>query len=127
MRITALCFSAIFGVVVIGTAQSQCVYLCKERVNANFYSPPPVIGQPPSLSCVHYPDGRGGLLYTDAGNANPAVYDRDVRYQIVEDCNEACSAAVSPFHGQEAVANPEDIEYPINMVASAVCPEVEVP
>ena len=125
MKIKILCFSAFFGFMVLRTAQSTCVWHCKERVNASFSQNPAVVGQPPSLSCIWYRDGRGGYLYTDNGNALTARKDRLVAYRKVDTCFEACWAVTSPFSGQEAVADPGDENLEFGLIMSYVCEENE--
>ena len=100
-------FAISFGLafLVVGKVYSDCLYRCRQNVDANYFVDL-ATGNPPLMTCVHYPDTRGGMLYTDLSNGQATMGNGWLvlyrQYHYIE-CHESCWHPNGPANRQDAV------------------------
>lgn len=106
MRFHVLALSFLVAYSVCASGLSQCVWHCKEDINAFFWLKPPVAGQQPEMKCSHFPNSYGRWLYTDLGvNATQTPIGDLLPYAVYtkDSCDENCWVENGPIDRQDAV------------------------
>jgi len=108
MRLSILSVAFLCTFLVAGSAFSDCVWKCKEQVEAHI-DQPIIPGQPPQLlACLHPAQPIGRMLYTDNGDSNiPVELDGNLNatFYPISECTEACWTPNGPVLMQEATFN----------------------